>query len=73
MTELGKEHSMLVYKEWEENEEDENTTSRNSKTTEDMIEYLIERQSIGSCAEEKLNVQFYSILLPIFFYFFVSY
>jgi hypothetical protein len=62
------------YEEWVEEEEDNDTINRNSKTIEHLIENLIERDSIekNAAADKKLDVQFYSIILPIFFYFFVS-
>ena len=58
------------YVEWNEDEE---TTSNNSKTIEQLIETIIERNSVETVPQEdELSSQFYSIVLPIFFNFFVS-
>ena len=58
------------YVEWNEDEE---TTSNNSKTIEQLIESIIERNSVETVPQEdELSSQFYSIVLPIFFNFFVS-
>jgi hypothetical protein len=70
MSELG--ISPHKYEEWVEDDEDLETKNRNSKTIESLIESLIERDSIDTSAKEQLDVQFYSIILPIFFFFFVS-
>jgi hypothetical protein len=64
-----------TYEEWmEEEEEDSFTKNRNSDTIEDLIDNLIKRDKSTetNTADKELDVQFYSIILPIFFYFFVS-
>jgi hypothetical protein len=76
----------LQLDEWN-NEENEETINRNSQTIENLIESLMERDSTsrdsnqksgeargsGVGEETQLSAQFYSIILPIFFFFFVSY
>lgn len=60
----------LQYTEWMEEDEDEDQTNRTSLTIENLIATLKERNSTEINPDQKFEAQFFSIILPIFFYFF---